>query len=47
LDGNQVKYTVIDLGIVPEKINEMLKYNGGLSDLPQLFVDTNFIAVGV
>ena len=45
LDSNQVKYTVIDLGTVPEKINEMLKYNGGLYDLPQLFVDTKFIGV--
>ncbi|KAF0977497.1 hypothetical protein FDP41_003489 [Naegleria fowleri] len=43
LDSNQVKYTVIDLGIVPEKINEMLKYNGGIHDLPQVFVDTKFI----
>ncbi|KAG2386252.1 hypothetical protein C9374_002698 [Naegleria lovaniensis] len=43
LDSNQVKYTVIDLGIVPEKIHEMLKFNGGIHDLPQVFVDTKFV----
>ncbi|KAL9646705.1 hypothetical protein ABK040_001128 [Willaertia magna] len=43
LDSNNIKYTVIDLGIVPEKIEDMLKFNGGINDLPQLFVDTKFL----
>jgi glutaredoxin len=43
-DNHKIKYTKVDLGVTPEKREEMVKISG-LNTLPQVFVDDTYIGV--
>lgn len=42
LDSHNIRYTLVDLGIVPEKRQEMVSISGK-TELPQVFIDKEFI----
>lgn len=42
LDSHNIQYTKVDLGVVPEKREEMVKISGKTM-LPQLFIDKEYI----
>jgi glutaredoxin 3 len=44
LDGHKIPYTKIDLGVNPEKREEMVK-RSGKKTLPQVFIDETYIGV--
>jgi glutaredoxin 3 len=42
LDSHNIEYTKVDLGILPQKREEMVKMSGK-TELPQVFVDKDYI----